>query len=56
VAGGTAVSIATSAQSTGTYQLVPSANLIFTAAGGSIGPWCYAVLYNDTASGDPLIG
>lgn len=28
----------------------------FLAAGGSFGPFRYAVLYNDTVVGDPLIG
>lgn len=27
----------------------------FTASGGSIGPFRYAILYDDTVSGDPLI-
>lgn len=34
---------------------VSGVNITFTAAGGSIGPLRYAVLYNDTAANDPLI-
>jgi hypothetical protein len=57
VAGGTQATITTSAQTTGTYKLV-LADVVFTAAGGAIGPFRYAVLYNDTptAPADPLIG
>ncbi|HEY7824294.1 MAG TPA: hypothetical protein VIG24_15740 [Acidimicrobiia bacterium] len=34
---------------------VVGSTVVFTAAGGSIGPFRYAVLYNDTAAGDPLV-
>lgn len=54
-AGGTAVSVTSSAQSGGTYSLVLAA-CVFTAAGGTIGPFRYVVLYNDTAATDELIG
>lgn len=56
-AGGTTVTITSSAQTGGTYKLVGS-DVVFTAAGGSFGPLRYAVLYNDTptAPADPLIG
>lgn len=53
-AGGTAVTITSSAQSSGTYSLVGN-DVVFTASGGSIGPFRYAVLYNDTATNDELI-
>ena len=45
-AGGTATTI-TESTSTGTAKVVGS-NVVFTASGGSIGPFRYTVLYNDT--------
>ena len=56
-AGGTAVAITSSTQTGGTYSLVPTADVVFTASGGSIGPFRYVVLYNDTPTSpaDPLI-
>ena len=53
--GGTQATQSSSAQASGTYKLVLN-DVTFTAAGGSIGPFRYVVLYNDTAAGDELIG
>lgn len=44
-----------SAQSGGTYKLVLG-DVVFTASGGQIGPFRYAILYNDDAASDQLIG
>jgi hypothetical protein len=56
-AGGAAVTITASAQSGGVYKLEAN-DVVFTASGGPIGPFRYAVLYNDTPTSpaDPLLG
>ena len=54
-AGGASVTISSSAQTSGTYKLT-LADVVITASGGSIGPFRYIVLYNDTATNDELIG
>lgn len=35
---------------------VTGVDVVWTASGGTIGPFRYVVLYNDTPAGDPLIG
>lgn len=55
-AGGETVTISSSSQTGGTYSLTPSAGVSWTASVGSIGPFRYAVLYNDTATNKELIG
>jgi hypothetical protein len=57
-AGGTTIGSSATANSSGTETLSGS-NVVFTASGGSIGPFRYVVAYDDTPSGtptDPLIG
>lgn len=54
-AGGTVATLVSSAQASGTYKLVLN-DVVFTASGGSMAAFRYAVLYNDTASNDELIG
>ena len=53
-AGGATVTITSSVQSAGTYKLVGN-DVVFTASGAGIATFRYAVLYNSTAAGGPLI-
>lgn len=51
-----AITTSSSAHTTGTYKLT-LADLTLTASGGSVGPFRYVVVYNDTPASpaDPLI-
>ena len=42
-----------SGQTSGTYKYIPN-DLTMTAS-GSVGPFRYVIIYNDTAANDPLI-
>jgi hypothetical protein len=53
--GGLTPTITSSSHTSGTYKLV-LANVSFTASGGPITPFQYAVLYNSTAASNNLIG
>ena len=56
-AGGNTASVSSSSQSSGTFKLVLADPATWTASGGSIGPFRYAVLYDDTPTSpaDPLV-
>jgi hypothetical protein len=56
-AGGTTVGSTDFQQTSGTAKMTGN-DVVFTASGGTIGPFRYAVIYNDTPTSpaDPLIG
>ena len=53
-AGGLEIGVSAS-QSNGALSIAPSGDITITASGGDIGPLRYVVLYNDTATSDPLV-
>jgi hypothetical protein len=55
-AGGNSIGTVTGSQTSGTFKFVGGTDPSWTASGGSIGPFQYAVLYNSTSSTKPLIG
>ena len=55
-AGGNTAAQTSSSQTSGTYTLVLADPTPWTASGGSIATFRYAVLYNDTAASKNLIG
>lgn len=57
--GGNAAAFSSDGQTGGTYKLVLTSPGVWTAAGGTIGPFRYAVLYNNsggTSSTRPVVG
>lgn len=55
-AGGASVGTITGSQTSGVFKFIGGTDPSWTAAGGSIGPFRYAVIYNSTSGTTPLIG
>lgn len=55
-AGGASVTVTSFTQTGGIAKLAATQDDVFTASGGSIGPFRYVVLYNSTVAGGALIG
>ena len=53
--GGHAATIASHAESGGTFTLGCTTDVVITATTGGIGPFRYVILYDDTATNDQLI-
>jgi len=49
------LTLTSSSQASGVYSLILQ-DLTLSASGGSVGPFRYVVIYNDTATNDELIG
>jgi hypothetical protein len=53
-AAGHTITVSASSQTAGTYKLVCT-DVVITATAGGIGPFRYAVIYNDTSATDLLV-
>ena len=54
--GGTSIGTVTGSQTSGVFTFIGGTDPSWTASGGSVGPFQYAVLYNFTSGTKPLIG
>lgn len=55
-AGGNQATVSSGTQTGGTYKLVCNDPAVFTASGGTIGPFQFAIIYNDSNVNKELIG